>query len=258
VNTRNESGVVVAAPGIDTGGINVTANYNLSGTEVNFLKNIYYEYPGRTIRLDFFAGFRYLDLGEDLSITTSSLYTQQPGGVFQPFAGNHLLQNDLFATRDQFYGGQVGATVKFFLDVLDVNLTGKVACGGTAEEVHIDGFQLRTLANGTIIPSRGGLLALPTNIGRFHRGDFAVVPEFDITAAYLICRHMSLTVGYQFMGWSKVMRPADQIDRVIDVTRIPNFPITGVAPTGLVRPALPFHETQFWAQGLNVGLQIVW
>ncbi len=69
---------------------------------------------------------------------------------------------------------------------------------------------------------------------------------------------MSLTVGYQFMGWSKVMRPADQIDRVIDVTRIPNFPITGVAPTGLVRPGLPFHETQFWAQVLNVGLQIVW
>ena len=141
LNTRSESGVVVAAPGIDTGGITVSANYGLWGTEVNFLKNIYYEYPGRTIRLDFFAGFRYLDLGEDLSITTLSVYTQQPGGVFQPFAGNQLLQNDLFATRDQFYGGQIGATVKFFLDVLDVSLTGKVAVGGTAEEVRIDGFE---------------------------------------------------------------------------------------------------------------------
>jgi hypothetical protein len=210
------------------------------------------------MRLDFFAGFRYLDLGEDLSITTFSVYTQQPGGAFQPFAGNQLLQNDLFATRDQFYGGQIGATVKFFLDVFDLSLTGKLAFGGTAEEVHIDGFQVRTLANGTTVSSRGGLLALPTNIGRFHRGDFAVVPEFDLTGAYAICRHVSLTVGYQFMGWSKVMRPGDQIDRVVDITQIPNFPITGIAPSGLARPAVPFHETQFWAQGLNLGLQFIW
>jgi hypothetical protein len=258
LNTRSESGVVVAAPGIDTGGIVATAEYTLWGAEVNFLKNIYYEYPGRTVRLDFFAGFRYLDLGEDLSVTAFSVYTQQPGGVFQPFAGNQLLQNDLFATRNQFYGGQIGAAAKFFLEILDVNVAAKVAFGGTAEEVHVDGFQVRTLANGVTVPSTGGLLALPSNIGRFQRGDFAVVPEFDISASYVICRHVSLVAGYQFMFWSKVLRPADQIDRVIDVTQIPNFPITGVAPTGLARPSVPFHETQFWAQGLNVGLQIVW
>ncbi|HLJ94542.1 MAG TPA: BBP7 family outer membrane beta-barrel protein, partial [Gemmataceae bacterium] len=258
LNTRSESGSVVAAPGIATGGITATANYGLWGTELNFLKNIYYEYPGKTVRLDFFAGFRYLDLGEDLSVTGLSVYTQQPGGVFQQFAGNQLLQNDLFSTRDQFYGGQIGATAKFFLEILDVNVSGKVAFGGTAEELHIDGFQMRTLANGTVVPSTGGLLALPSNIGRYHRGDFAVVPEFDISGSYVICRHVSLTAGYQFMFWSKVLRPADQIDRVIDVTQIPNFPITGIAPTGQARPSVPFHETQFWAQGVNVALQIVW
>jgi hypothetical protein len=258
LNNRSETGVVVAAPGIDTGGLVASANYGLWGTEVNFWKNIYYEYPGKTVRLDFLAGFRYLDLGEDLSVTSFSVFTPQPGAVFQSFAGNQLLQNDLFNTRDQFYGGQIGAAAKFFLEVLDVNLAGKIAFGQSVQEVHIDGFQLRTLANGTTIPSRGGLLALPSNIGRAHASQFAVVPEFDVSASLAICRHVSLTAGYTFLYWSRVVRPGDQIDRAIDVTQIPNFPAFGATPTGLPRPHVTLNETDFWAQGLTIGLQIVW
>jgi hypothetical protein len=258
VNSQSETGIVVAAPGIATGGVTATANYGLWGGELNVLKNIYYEYPGKTMRLDFLAGFRYLDLGEDLSVTSLTQFTQAPGGVFAPFAGNQLLVNDLFHTRDQFFGAQIGAVAKFFLEVLDVNLGCKIAFGGTAEQVLIEGFQQRTLANGTVLSSPGGLLALSSNSGRHHHGDFSVVPEFDATASYAICRHASLVAGYQFIYWSRVIRPGDQIDRGIDVSQIPNFPIPGVAPSGVARPTVPLRQTDFWAQGLTVGLQFVW
>jgi hypothetical protein len=257
LNTRSETGTVVAAPGIATGGVTASANYGLWGGELNLWKNIYYEYPGKTMRLDFLAGFRYLDLGEDLSVTSLTLFTPSPGGAFAQFAGNQILVNDLFHTRNQFYGAQIGAVAKFFLEVLDVNLAAKIGFGGNAEQVLIDGFQLRTLANGTTIQSRGGLLALASNIGRHHHGEFSVVPEFDATASYVICRHASLVAGYQFIYWSRVLRPGDQIDRVIDASQIPNFPVS-VTPTGVARPTVPFKQTDFWAQGLTVGLQFVW
>jgi hypothetical protein len=258
LNNRSETGAVVAAPGIANGGVTATADYGLWGTELNFWKNVYFDYPGRTCRLDLLAGFRYLDLGEDLSITSLSAYNQQAAGVFAPLAGNQLLSNDLFSTRNQFYGAQIGGVAKFFLEALELNLGTKIALGGAAEQVHIDGFQFRTLPTGTVVPSQGGLLALASNIGRFHRDEFSVIPEFDVIASYAICRHVSFQAGYEFLYWGRVLRPGEQIDRVLDVTQIPNFPATGATPTGIARPSVPLKVTDFWAQGLVAGVQITW
>ena len=258
LNNRVESGYVVAAPGVANGGITVATNYSLWGGELNLWKNIYYEYPGRTIRIDALAGFRYLDLNEGLAISTLSVYDQQPVEPFTQFAGNQIQVNDLFYTRNQFYGGQIGAVTKFFLDALDMSIAFKIAFGENLEQVYIDGFQVRTLPNGTTTASTGGVLALPSNIGRHNGTQFAVVPEVDVLGHYQICRHVSLAAGYTFLYWGRVVRPDDQIDRVVDITQIPNFPISGIAPTGLARPSVPFKQTDFWAQGLTVSLQLVW
>jgi hypothetical protein len=54
---------------------------------------------------------------------------------------------------------------------------------------------------------------------------------------------------------NKVARPGNQIDRVINPTGRPA--ITGEPPaplTGPARPAFKFNNSDFWAQGLNVGL----
>jgi hypothetical protein len=63
-------------------------------------------------------------------------------------------------------------------------------------------------------------------------------------------------VGYNFLYVSSVIRPGDQVDRVLDITQIPNFPVPGVQPTALGRPTVLFKETDFWAQGINLGLEI--
>ncbi|HZY31087.1 MAG TPA: BBP7 family outer membrane beta-barrel protein, partial [Candidatus Methylomirabilis sp.] len=54
---------------------------------------------------------------------------------------------------------------------------------------------------------------------------------------------------------NSVVRPAQQIDRNINPTQNASF--EGSPPTPLVGPAQPsfkFHSSDFWAQGLNVGL----
>ena len=74
----------------------------------------------------------------------------------------------------------------------------------------------------------GGLLALPgANIGRYTQSKFAVVPEAGVKIGYHLTPNLRLAVGYNFLYLSSVLRPGDQIDTGLDVTRIPNFPLPG-------------------------------
>ena len=83
------------------------------------------------------------------------------------------------------------------------------------------------------------------------------MPEVGVTLGFDVTDWWRLTAGYTFLYWSNVARPADQIDRVIDVTNIPNFP-TGARPTGLARPAPTLRDDGFWAQGVSFGMEFRW
>jgi hypothetical protein len=125
------------------------------------------------------------------------------------------------------------------------------------QQLTIDGAQTVTTAAGqTTVP--GGLLALPgANIGNYSQNKFAVVPEFGMNLGYHITPNCRIFVGYTFLYASSVLRPAEQIDTTIDVTRIPNFP-TQATRLNSVRPAVPLSTTDFAAQGINFGLQFKW
>ena len=59
---------------------------------------------------------------------------------------------------------------------------------------------------------------------------------------------LQATVGYTFLYWADPLRAANQLDRTINTTQ----------PGGPARPGIPFEGDAFWAQGLNVGLQLRW
>ena len=209
--------------------------------------------PGWGYRVDGLAGVRYLDLREDLSITENIRNF--------PTATNGLTNLGLqvfddFATHNQFYGGQVGLDATLDRGPWSFNATGKIALGDTRQEVRINGSQLVTNLNGTQSTFKGGLLALPSNIGTFHKDAFSVVPEVDLTVSYHLNDHVRLLAGYDFLYWSSVVRPGQQIDRNLNETQIPNFNPPGtVLPPGPNRPAVLFQRSDFWAQGLNLGLE---
>src|SRR5262249_6584952 len=164
-NDRVESGFIVAAPGLATGGLVARAQAEIWGAELNVWKNAFYNHPGTIFSVNMMAGFRYLDLDARLGIGTVSVYNQNlpATSVFAPFAGNTLQVSDSFAARNRFYGGQVGIAGKFWpIDGLTLDIGLKLALGATSEDLHIEGAQLRTLTNGTQIFSPAGLLALPS------------------------------------------------------------------------------------------------
>lgn len=261
LNNRAESGFPIASPGLATGTIAAHSRFEVWGSEANVRKNVYFDSPGTTYSVDVMAGLRYLSTDAEFDIASLSVFNPVlPIGTPAAFAGNRIQIQDSFSTRNRFYGGQVGIAVKAWL-VNTVSLTGtfRLALGTTSEDLTIAGSQLRTFADGTTVRSLGGLLALPSNIGKHHEDKFAQVPEGDLKLAWPITSRVTFSTGISALYWSRILRPAQQVVRDLDITQIPNLPAAATAtPTGLGSPGVPFKQSDLWILGLSLGAEVNW
>src|SRR5262249_42452327 len=98
--------------------------------------------------------------------------------------------------------------------------------------------------------SPGGVYSAPTNLGRHTRDRLAYIPEVTFNIGANLTDNISAFVGYNFLWMNNVLRPGDQIDRVINPTQFPG-PVVGPA-----RPSVSFSDSAFWAQGINFGVQV--
>jgi hypothetical protein len=251
-----ESRELATFPGLSQGSVSIDTTSDLWGVELNLRHCLWCGCVGDGVgyRLDIFGGPRFLGLTERLTMS-ESLTGIVPGASPALPNGGSAFVFDRFSTANYFYGGQVGMDLGLQGGRWSLDMLAKVALGYTHQVVGIDGSQVQT---DNVLGTRsfqGGLLALPTNIGNFTRNRFTVVPEVGLNVGYQLTEHMRFVVGYSFLYWSSVVRPGGQIDRNLDATNIPNF-ITADLPTGQRRPAALLQATDFWAQGINFGLEI--
>ena len=84
----------------------------------------------------------------------------------------------------------------------------------------------------------------------------ARIPEITGTVGYQFTDRLRCFVGYNVMYWSSVVRPGDQINRIINPSQIPGFG-TGITPGpgSPAQPAFAFRSSDFWAQGITFGLE---
>jgi hypothetical protein len=262
LNDQTESRFLVAGPGLATGSVAARAEAEVWGAETNLWKNVYCNYPGTTGSLNVMAGFHFLDYHARLNIGSVSVFNRDLTNFpdFLPFAGSTLQVFDAFSTHNRFYGGQIGVNGKWWPEewiLLELGL--KLGIGATSEELSISGFQVQTMSNSTRTTTPAGLLALPSNIGNFHRDVFAQVPELDAKIAVPVFHHVTLSTGFTALYWSKLLRPALQIDRELDITQIPNFPAAASAQgTGLAKPGVPFKQSDLVLLGISLGLEVNW
>ncbi len=262
VNNRRQSGFPVAAPELAAGEINAHADFEVWGFELNGWKNAYYNWPGTNFAVDVMAGLRYLEANSHVDINSISVFnrTIAAGAPYASFAGDQLQVFDSFAAHNHFYGGQVGvATHTWLLDTFMLDTSFRLALGDNHEELRIAGSQLRTFPGGATTTSNGGLLALPSNIGDHHHDRFAQVAEGDVKLAWPVLDHLTISTGFSAMYWNRVLRAAKQIDRNIDVSQIPNFPLAaGATPTGLGAPGVFFRQSDLWVLGISFGAEVSW
>lgn len=255
-----------AIPNFRAGSATATIQNQLWGAEGNYVCRL-----GQCcgcIGASFIGGFRYIDLNERFDLeqrsTAQGTATVAFGAPFGP--PESIAVRDTFRTRNQFYGGQVGFRAAAAWRQIFFAAQAKVALGNNREVIDISGQS--SLSNPTVtaggvtvpippISIPGGRFATFSNSGRFTRDEFNVVPEFEGRIGFQIHPAALFYVGYNFMYMNRVARAGDQLDRNIDLTQVPTaFEYNPALPGNNPRPLLT--QTYFWAQGMDVGLEITY
>lgn len=240
-----------------TGRVYVTASTQLSGAEANGVGGLVRD---DSLQVDGIVGVRGLLLEEELS-TRARIRNVVPGGGVN-FLGTNVDPSqsvgvaDIFRTRNRFLGGQVGGRAGKEWDCFRVGVSAKVALGVMCQEVDIVGSTARIDAAGRVLAAvPAGVFALPTNMGEHRRNRFAVVSEAGADFAVRICPELWARVGYTCLHASSVVRPGDQVDGVVNPNRVPSDATFGQGGNP-ARPAFRFVDDDFWAHGLNIGLEL--
>jgi hypothetical protein len=245
-NFGREFAELVAFPGLSTGVLTVGQESFVWGLDAN-IRCCRPNRPGY-----WFAGFRNLNLKERLTMTE---YITAGPNAPDP-QGTQIVVQDQFATRNSFYGAQIGGGRDWRFDNWSLDVRGSLALGVTQQVLEIQGFQARTRPGQATEFFTGGLLAAGPNLGTFNNSEFSVLPEVTFSVGYFVRPNVKLFLGYNFIALTNVVRPGDAIDRIVDLTFVPNAP--AVPYSGQPRPAPQFKQSDLTLQGLTFGVQGNW
>ncbi len=233
---------LVSFPGVLAGTATVNSTNEFYGFGANFVRNLTCSPCGR---LDFLIGYRNLQLKDSLTIR------EDLTGI-SPNAGTRFQVTDRFKTQNSFNGGVLGLAYEHRFSHFYLNVRSTVALGNTRSTVDIDGSTVITPPGGTASTFTGGLLAQPSNIGRYTRDAFSVVPEVTLRLGVQVTEHLRVYGGYNFLYWSNVVRPQDVVDLRVNGSQIP--PRTN--QTGALYPRYTPSSSDFWAHGVMIGAEL--
>ena len=192
------------------------------------------------------VGPRFLSLRE-------SLFVEEFVSQFGVDTLNRL--QDSFDTDNTFLGGEVGVEIKRQRNNFYWRTNARIAIGATHQELRVNGTTLRQQGGNEAVLFPGGLLAQRTNSGKWQRNQFSVVPQSEIEVGWRTKGGWEISLGYNFMYWSQVLRVTDQVDRNLNPNLLPpelaNF-------SGAGSPAPRLLEDSYLAHGLSFGIEKTW
>jgi hypothetical protein len=251
--TGTQQAAVVALAGKEAGSITALTRAQMWGAEANI---VFREEPGRFFQTQLRAGFRYIDLDDEILVQQSSTPL---GAVSIPFNGNIAVTNpdsvrvtDSFRTHNQFLGPQFGFDSVWRLGKLNIDLDAKVALGDTRQEITVNGTSETISGGRTTNLVQGGLLANSANIGHYSRDAFSAIPEIELKLEYRYSPNVTLFASYDALIWGDVATAGEQVPSAVDITRVPTNRFFG-APGG-VTPGFTMGHGDFVSQSMHVGV----
>jgi hypothetical protein len=238
---------LVAYPGLFSGEISVLGSSQLQGADVILRHALCRDCDWR---VDCLVGWRYNRLDEALVVSDSKTVLSGQTGLT---VGTMLSEWDRFSTRNTFNGVVFGFITerRWCRWWLETRTT--LALGNSRAQVTIDGQQTAVVplpgGGQQVVVTPAGLLAQSTNIGTYADDNFTVIPQLGVNLGWEITCGLWATVGYNFLYWCNVARPGDQIDTDVNLSQLSPGGLVGLA-----RPAFTGITSDYWAQGLNVGL----
>jgi hypothetical protein len=210
-------------------------------------------------QFDLLLGYRYGRLYDQFRTRELLFSLDEASG----FASDAVVERtDLFKAVNRFHGGEIGLEGRWMgIGGLTLKLLGKAALGASLSRFIVDGSTVvsEPVLNGDTGSTslevsqqyEGGLLTQPTNIGRYNTDDLAFLGELGVSLEYVWNPHVRLSFGYTLVYWSDVARALDHVDTAVNPTQFQGGQLQGPA-----RPEFRFSLEDFWAQGLNAGLEI--
>ena len=130
-----ENSFTLAAPSSLAGGATLKLTSRHQGAELNGMVKTC---TGPNLQFDVLAGFRFLDLRENLSFATASLGIQDPSVAG---SNNGMILNtlDQFDTHNLFYGFQIAARAEYRRGDLSILALAKLALGEMNQIATING-----------------------------------------------------------------------------------------------------------------------
>ncbi len=236
---------LIAFPDVINGDIQIETSSEMNSLSV-LARRTCCQGPGG--RFDVVGGYRYLRFREGLMIT-EDLTSIDDGNVVP--VGTQFQLFDSFSTDNQFHGGEIGLSLLYDCGPWTLDVLTKLALGNMRQTETIRGSTTTLSPVDPPLTSEGGLLALPSNIGRSSRDEFTLIPELNLNLRYYWNPRLSTSVGYSLLWVTDIARTGDQIDFQVNPSQIP---VNGGTLIGQPSPQRRLKDTSMWAQGLNFGV----
>ena len=178
---------LIAFPDIILGDVQVETSSELNSLSVLARRNCCQSLGGR---FDVVGGYRYLRFREGL-LVTEDLTSIDDGSVVPVGTDYHVV--DSFSTDNQFHGGEIGLSLLYDCGPWTLDVLTKLALGNMRQTVTMRGATTILSPVDPPLTSEGGLLALPSNIGRSNRDEFTVIPELNLNLRYYWNPRLSMT-----------------------------------------------------------------
>lgn len=181
--------------------------------------------------LDLIGGYQYVRIDDKLS-TRSIWVDLQPGNGIPD--GTVFTDNDAIRAKNDFHGISMG----FMSDIqggrFNLAMMGKCALGDMHQNINVNSS---SLVDGVPVASSGFI----GTRGIVKRDQFCVVPEGSLTGGYQLTDNINLSVGWNFMYFSRVATAGGQVQQ----NRTGAF--------GAPAP-LAIRNSDFWFQGVTLGV----
>ncbi len=225
------------------GSIQITSHSRMWGLEASAVHNLVRD---DSKAIDMVLGVKHLNLSEDFQISLND--TLNPSDYYRA-KDRWETKNSILALKLAVRGRvNIGTNWKFTAE-------GSVALGMNRESVDVSGSGSISSGGATRAWDSGGVFTGPCNMGRKSRSKLVYIPEVKIGIEQKRSERISLTANAHVMYISDVIRPGEQVNRIISTTG------TGFASQGHPDPAAPyptrrFETNDYVSYGLTLGVKI--
>ncbi|QDV69829.1 hypothetical protein Poly24_35460 [Rosistilla carotiformis] len=241
---------LVAFPGVLEGNISVSASTQMQGGGL-VAYQVIDRSDCRQIRL--FAGYNYHELEESVQVQDFKRTLDSSLGLA---VGTTIAESDRFDTDNQISSFVLGADLHARHRRWSVGMMMKLGFGNNRATATLDGSTTTTvpLAGGDDVSTvNTGLLVLESNRGVYEGNEFTMIPQLGLDVGFQLTRGWSAHVGYDFIYWSRVVRPGDQIDTNLNLSQL-----AAGGLSGLPAPTMPWKVSDLRVHAVDFGLQFAY